>query len=106
MRTIHVAPVTVPAAAPSGLPGTALVTDAQMRGATGAICVVINPSVSIVIVGALDPNVPGSEVGTTTNAASVIPAAEPYVIYHRSGPLYALSTGADSTVKVDIKCEP
>jgi len=107
VRTINFDPITVPVSAPSDLPGTAIVTNDQMRGAVGAQCIIINSSVELAIVGEADPAVPGSVVGTISNASVVIAANSPYVMYHRSGPVYALSLGGiDAAVKVSIECDP
>lgn len=81
--------------------GKILVTDAQMQAATGATCIIVNPSLDIVIV---DGN---TGVNSALLSPVICPAGQPTVISQTSGPLRANAVGASpATVKVAIGCEP
>jgi len=94
MRIINLATV----AATTAAGGTALLTAAQ--GATmGMQCVVVNPSVDIVLVDQ-------QAVGTVANSPFVCPAGTATTIAHRAGVLNAISTSGTANVKVAIGCDP
>lgn len=81
--------------------GKVLVTDAQMQAAIGGMCVIVNPSLDIVIVDG------ATGVNSATLSPVICPAGTPTVIDHSSGPLRANAVGASpATVKVAIGCDP
>lgn len=95
MRVVNLpGPITVLAAS-----ATTIVTDAQMQAASGAVCVVVEPTVDIMLVD-------GTGEGTAANSPFRCLAGVQTVISHRSGPLLAIALVTDSTVKVAIGCEP
>jgi hypothetical protein len=77
--------------------------EATLGVSQGMTCVVVNPSVDIVLVdgGGTSP-APGGVAGTVANSPWVCPAGVPTVITHRSGPLKAISTSGTATVKRSI----
>ena len=102
MRIVNLATVSVDTTAG----GTVLVSDAQMRAISGAVCVVINPASDIALVqNAAMGGASADAIGTGANSPFVCPAGIPTVVSHRSGPLRAIA-GATVVVKVGIGCEP
>ena len=77
---------------------TALLTAAQ-TGIADMLCVIVNPSVDIVIVD-------NQSIGTVANSPLVCPAGAPTIIAHRAGVLKAISTSGTASVKVAIGCNP
>lgn len=75
--------------------------DGVQRGMT---CVVLNPSVDIVLVD--NQGSAAAVPGTVANSPWVCPAGVPTVISHRSGPMKAISTSGTATVKRSIGCAP
>ena len=111
MKVVNLATVAVDTTAG----GTEIFSSGQARIATseGMGCIVINPSVDIVLVdaGGLQPSsqIPnlagtgmGAVAGTATNSPFVCPAGVPTVVLHRSGPVRAISTAGTSTVKIGV----
>ena len=97
MQVICMATVSVPTTAG----GTPLLTAAQVADGIqrGMTCLIINPSVDIVIVD-------GTALGTVANGAVVMPAGVATPFDHRSGIPLAISTSGTATVKVTIGCGP
>ena len=82
--------------------GTFILTAAEANEGLqkGMTCVVVNPSVDIVLVDALGTS--AAVPGTVANSPWVCPAGVPTIIQHRSGPLKAISTSGISDVKRSI----
>ena len=104
MKVVNLATVSVDTTAG----GTEIFSAAAARIAAseGMGCVIINPSVEIVLV---DPggnlpssSIPGAVVGTYANSPFTCPAGVPTVVLHRSGPIRAISSSGTSTVKVGV----
>ena len=104
MRVVNFATVSVDTTAG----GTEIFSSAQARIATteGMDCVVINPSVEIVLINAHgsspQSSIPGSITGTYANSPFTCPAGVPTVVLHRSGPLRAISSSGTATVKIGV----
>lgn len=92
--------------------GTNLISLAQAQAATqaGMDCMIINPSVDIVLVdaGGASPSspVPSAVAGTVANSPLVCPAGVPTILLHRSGVVRAISTSGTATVKVALGVAP
>jgi hypothetical protein len=91
---------TVPVDTTAG--GTFILTvdEAKDGVSRGMTCVVVNPSVDIVLVDA--QGTAAATPGTVANSPWVCPAGVPTVINHRSGALKAISTSGTATVKRSI----
>lgn len=106
MQIINLAPVVVDNV------GVEILTSAQAKAATtaGLEAVGINPSIDIVLVDDTLSNnpygIPGAIPGSVANSPWVCPANTVTVVKHRSGPIRAISTGANSTVKTSLGCAP
>lgn len=104
MKIVNLATVAVDTTAG----GTEIFSSAAARIATteGMGCVIVNPSVDIVLVDAggllVTSAIPGAVVGTSANGAAVCPAGIPTEIRHKSGPIRAISTSGTSTVKITV----
>lgn len=97
--------VNFPTVVVDNVTGGLILTAAQAQALTaeGMNYVGINPSVDAVLVDATlggHPNVPGSVKGTTANSPWTCPANTVTTVQHRSGPVYAISTAGNSTVKI------
>ena len=80
---------------------------AKIAASEGMNCVVINPSVDIVLVdpdgaGPFSSQIPGAVAGTSANSPFLCPAGAATVVLHRSGPVRGISTSGTSTVKVGV----
>lgn len=107
MQIVNLATVTVDTtAAGSEILSSALATTAMSNGMN---CIVINPSVDIVLVDAggasPNPNIPGAVVGTVANSPFVCPANIPTVVLHRGGAVRGISSGS-ATVKRGLGMVP
>lgn len=104
MKIVNLATVAVDSTAG----GTEIFSAAQARIAVteGMGCVVINPSVEIVLVdpdsgSQISSKIPGAVVGTAANSPFICPAGTPTVVEHRSGPVRAICA-TSSTVKIGV----
>ena len=104
MKIVNLATVAVDTTAG----GTVIFTSAQatIANSEGMECVIINPSVDIVLVDGggliVTSQIPGAVAGTAANSAAVCPAGVPTVVLHKSGPIRAISTAGTSTVKITV----
>jgi hypothetical protein len=79
--------------------GTFVLTadEAAAAANNGMTQVILNPDVDIVLVDAA--GTAAAVPGTVANSPLVCPAGMPTIISHRSGPMKAISTSGNATVK-------